>query len=322
MAVDIQNLPNGWIFEPEFFTQDGTKTVQKPFMNVITGETLTAAEFESEVLHPGDVQFEGKWLDGETVAFLVGQINSGKSLYKLNFTTPGNSDVWHVNDIAQRLASIGIKDLAEIGIDDEKGLYNKTTGEALNTSSVGGKGVNIIGSTGAGKGYSNYTVQFDAFGSPIIIPEWDTANFAAKNPLLVQALSFAASFAIPGIGQAIAPYVSSIVGAAAAPAVSQFLVRTAVNTVFNGGDIGKALVSAATSEVLQGVTQLVAKELVGNGIVDSIQTASAIASPMVGAINAVLRGQDPMKALLNGAVNSVVSTAVNNFATTQKLDPT
>jgi len=310
MGLELQE---GWVYEPEF---------DKPFQNPQTGQNLSREEYEQFILHPNDVKWEGKWLSDETIQFLKGQINSGKSLYKLNFTTPGQSDAWHVDDIAKRLTALGITDLAQIGVDQTKGIYNKVTGEPLNTAMVGGKGGNIIGSTGAGKGYSNYTVQTDAFGSPIIIPEWDTANFAAKNPLLVQALSFAASFAIPGIGQAIAPYISGVVGAAAAPAVSQFLVRTAVNTVFNGGDLGKAFVSAATGEILQGVTQAIGGAMVDSGIVNSMQTATAIASPMVSALNAVLRGEDPMKALVNGAVNSAVSSAISNYATSQKLDPT
>ena len=305
-----------WILEPEF---------ANPYQNIETGQSLSREGFKDysdSIVHAGETSWEGKWLRDDTINFLKGQINSGKSLYKLNFTTPGNSDAWHVDDIAKRLTALGITDLAQIGVDESKGVYNKVTGQPLDTAMVGGKGGNIIGSTGAGKGYSNYTVQTDAFGSPIIVPEWDTANFAAKNPLLVQAISFAASFAIPGIGQAIAPYISGVVGAAAAPAVSQFLVRTAVNTVFNGGDLSKAFVSAATGEILQGVTQAIGGAMVDSGIVNSMQTATAIASPMVSALNAVLRGEDPMKALVNGAVNSAVSSAISNYATSQKLDPT
>ena len=193
-------LKEGWIYEPEF---------SKPFQNPQTGQQLSAEEYESYVIHPNDTKWEGKWLSNDTINFLKGQINSGKSLYNLNFQTPGNSDLWHTDDIAKRLTALGITNLNQIGMDETKGIYNKETGKALDTAMVGGKGANIIGSTGAGKGYSNYTLQFDAFGSPIIVPEWDTANFIAKNPMLVQFLAMGASFLVPGIGQAIAPYISS-----------------------------------------------------------------------------------------------------------------
>jgi len=331
-------LKEGWVYEPEF--------LEKPFQNPQTGQNLSREEYEQFILHPNDVKWEGKWLSDETIQFLKGQINSGKSLYKLNFTTPGNSDAWHVDDLAKRLTALGISDLNQIGVKTGVGkdpiysassdtpevigyndyttyeLFDKRTNQPLDTKMVGGKGSNVIGSTNAGKGYSDYRVQLDAFGSPVIVPEWNASDFLQKNPLLVQALSFAASFAIPGISQAIAPYISSVVGTAAAPAVSQFLVRTAVNTVFNGGDLGKAFVSAATGEILQGVTQAIGGAMVDSGIVNSMQTATAIASPMVSALNAVLRGEDPMKALVNGAVNSAVSSAISNYAISQKLDPT
>lgn len=312
-------LKEGWIYEPEF---------AKPFQNPGTGQNLTREEYDAYILHPNDIKWEGKWLSDATIQFLKGQINSGKSLYNLNFQTPGNSDAWHTDDIAKRLTALGITDLSQIGVDEAKGVYNKTTGQPLNTSIVGGKGGNIIGSTGAGAGYSNYTVQTDAFGSPIIVPEWNQSNFLAKNPLLTQVLAMGASFLVPGIGQAIAPYISSVVGAAAAPAVSNFLVRTAVNTVFNGGDLSKAFLGAATGTALNMVTDVVANQLANSGLIsgataaEKLATAKLFAAPMTNAIYAISQGQDPLPTLLGGAVNAAISSGINEVANAQKLDPT
>jgi len=313
------DLKAGWIYEPEF---------DKPFQNPQTGQQLTAQEYEANIIHPGETKWEGKWLSNDTINFLKGQINSGKSLYNLNFQTPGNSDAWHTDDIAKRLTALGITNLDQIGVDQTKGIYNKATGNPLNTSIVGGKGGNIIGSTGAGAGYSNYTIQTDAFGSPIIVPEWNQSNFLAKNPLLTQVLAMGASLLVPGIGQAIAPYVSSVVGAAAAPAVSNFLVRTAVNTIFNGGDLSKAFLGAATGTALNMVTDVVANELANSGIIsgataaEKLATARLFAGPMTNAIYAIAQGQDPLPTLLGGAVNAAISTGINEVANAQKLDPT
>ncbi len=312
-------LKEGWIYETEF---------AKPFQNPQTGQNLTREEYDAYILHPNDIKWEGKWLSDATIQFLKGQINSGKSLYNLNFQTPGNSDAWHTDDIAKRLTALGITDLSQIGVDEAKGVYNKTTGQPLNTSIVGGKGGNIIGSTGAGAGYSNYTVQTDAFGSPIIVPEWNQSNFLAKNPLLTQVLAMGASFLVPGIGQAIAPYISSVVGAAAAPAVSNFLVRTAVNTVFNGGDLSKAFLGAATGTALNMVTDVVANQLANSGLIsgataaEKLATAKLFAAPMTNAIYAISQGQDPLPTLLGGAVNAAISSGINEVANAQKLDPT
>ena len=312
-------LKEGWIYEPEF---------DKPFQNPLTGQQLTVQEYEANIIHPNETKWEGKWLSDSTISFLKGQINSGKSLYNLNFQTPGNSDAWHTDDIAKRLTALGITNLDQIGVDQTKGIYNKATGNPLNTSIVGGKGGNIIGSTGAGAGYSNYIIQTDAFGSPIIVPEWNQSNFLAKNPLLTQVLAMGASLLVPGIGQAIAPYVSSVVGAAAAPAVSNFLVRTAVNTIFNGGDLSKAFLGAATGTALNMVTDVVANELANSGIIsgataaEKLATARLFAGPMTNAIYAIAQGQDPLPTLLGGAVNAAISTGINEVANAQKLDPT
>lgn len=333
-------LKEGWIYEPEF---------AKPFQNPETGQNLTRAEYDAYILHPNDIKWEGKWLSDATIQFLKGQINSSKSLYNLNFQTPGNSDSWHTDDIAKRLTAIGITDLGQIGLKTSAGkepitdgdgnvvgyndytnyeLFDKRTNQPLNTSIVGGKGGNVIGSTGAGTGYSNYTVRVDAFGSPIIVPEWKESNFLAKNPLLTQVLAMGASFLVPGVGQAIAPYISSVVGAAAAPAVSNFLVRTAVNTVFNGGDLSKAFLGAATGTALNMVTDVVANELANSGLIsgataaEKLATAKLFAAPMTNAIYAISQGQDPLPTLLGGAVNAAISSGINEVANAQKLDPT
>jgi hypothetical protein len=92
------DLKEGWIYEPEF---------DKPFQNPQTGQKLTAQEYEANIIHPGETKWEGKWLNDQTISFLKGQINSGKSLYNLNFQTPGNSDAWHTDDIAKRLTALG-----------------------------------------------------------------------------------------------------------------------------------------------------------------------------------------------------------------------
>ena len=146
--------------------------------------------------------------------------------------------------------------------------------------------------------------------------------------MLVQLLAVGASFLVPGIANAITPAISSIVGATAAPAVSSFLTRVAINTVFNGGDLSKAFLGAATGEILQGVTSVMANELANSGLIsgataaEKLATAKLIAGPMANAIYSISQGQDPLPALLGGAVNAAISTGINEFATSNKLDPT
>jgi hypothetical protein len=131
--------------------------------------------------------------------------------------------------------------------------YNKATGKDIDTKSFGSKAESgIWGSSGAGEGYTNYRVQYDAQGNPVFYPEKNLSGmkeFVAKDlPGILSVLRF-----IPG---AQIPVMLAQAGAAAYSGAKPGDVLKNLATTFVASNLGNILSKGIPGTDFKGLTSL------------------------------------------------------------------
>ena len=182
-------------------------------------------------------------------------------------------------------------------------LINGNTGAVIATSNDG-KNFNF-GITYAGHGATSYNFAWNAEnGVPILNTTWqDTSSFDAD---FVQMLGLFLAFtpAAPALG-------GLLTGGAATGAMATFIGNAVINTALNGGDVGKAILSAGASfagSKVAGWAGGAAGKLFGS------ELAGQVIGNIAGATTkAVLLGQDVDEAVRSAAIGGAVGIALANI---------
>jgi hypothetical protein len=162
-------------------------------------------------------------------------------------------------DMAKVLASAGISDVSELGVrevvrqgdpiyDDSANVvdytspqvvtefFNERTGQAVNPEYARAGG-NVFSGTYAGKGSTNYGVNFDAQGNPQFYTQYGGSTSTDPTPLLFLAAPFAA------------PYIA---GQLAAAAPTTLAAGTAANAAATGALLGGGSAALTGGDVARG----------------------------------------------------------------------
>lgn len=214
------------------------------------------------------------------------QLNKQAGAY--GFGWEGNKSAeYHSGKVAELLVGQGITDLTQLGYSkDKKYLINKETGKQLNWH----KGTTgQLGWSAKGKGRTNYMVQPDAAGNPVLYPKWKSnapggiggfllkaapaiVGIATGNPLLGAATG-------AGIGALGGQDVGDIIKGAAVNIGGGYLGNVAGNLAGEAvsgaglGSVGSGIASGAASNATRAITSGLAT---GDLSLDDILKAAAV----------------------------------------------
>jgi hypothetical protein len=207
----------------------------------------------------------------------------------------------HRQAMAKILYDKGVRNLSDLGYSkDGKNLINKTNGQIVswykdNTMDKNGRAQ--IGWNKEGKGRTNYYVQRDGAGNPVVHPVWKS-----NAPKGIGGFFLKAAAPIAGIlgGPLAAAATGAVLGAAQGQKLGQIAKGAAINYV--AGNVGNGVANAATKAL-----PMVGTAGITNAIAD---TAGGLAS---GATSSALSGQG-LKGALPGAVLGGVTSGVGSLA--------
>jgi hypothetical protein len=219
----------------------------------------------------------------QTISKLSQQLQAQSQQY--GFSWKGNKAASvHAGNVATMLADQGLTDLNQLGYSkDGNYLMNKATGKNLKwykqdkhpKNPLQNKGQ--LGWSAQGKGRTNYMVQRDANGNPILFPNWKSNAPKGVGGFVLKAAPIAAGF-IPGVGP---------LGAAA---------LAGGLTAAQGGKIGDILKSAGAAGLGSAAGGFVKGAAGGLGKIG----AAAAGGAASGATSSAFRGQNIAQGALRG----------------------
>jgi hypothetical protein len=168
---------------------------------------------------------------------------------------------------------------------------------------------NIFFSVSNSRHYWLIALIFTAQGLPFFVAaryRQQTVSDALKE--LASLVFSAASFVVPGFGQAVAAAILPASFIAAFPGIAAFTSSTVVNTALSGGDVERAVASSLTSFVGAQVGSIVA------GVTD----AQALGRLAAAGVSASLRGGDIKQAVAMAALQMAPSV-VNSFVSSPTM---
>jgi hypothetical protein len=136
-------------------------------------------------------------------ATLKGQILGQNTTDKWTGQGYGSAEA-NAEAMAKLLADAGITDIKQFGKLESGGFGNKVTGEEINRGSGRWErqgGENLFSGTGEGKGNTAFRAEFAPDGTPIFYTTQGSSSDVSKG--LMTALSLAAGYFAPGVGNAL-----------------------------------------------------------------------------------------------------------------------
>ncbi len=165
----------------------------------------------------------------------------------------------------------------------------------------------------SGSSVSGRTITYDVYdpyGQKTGTIQVNESGLEEGLKIAAQMAVMVASIAVPGVTAAIGGTITNALGISATAAVNAAIGNTVVQTVMNGGDVGKAVQSTVSQWAGAQVGQLTGNA--ANNIFGNAQAAKVVSDAVNTGVRALINQQDPGQAILGALTNSAV-----DFATSQ-----